>query len=109
MALSFIMVLCLLIYRLAQVWLRSRLAQTQQTIPDQLHRPTARPTMRLSSFTTLKALNCSISKPLRLPVSSFYAFNRFIGSSYSSSGRSIRKSIFSQDETAKCGADVYLT
>ena len=37
MALSFIMVLCLLIYRLAEVRLRSRLAQTQQTIPDQLH------------------------------------------------------------------------
>ncbi len=46
MALSFIMVLCLLIYRLAEVRLRSRLAQTQQTIPDQLHQPTARPTMR---------------------------------------------------------------
>ena len=46
MALSFIMVLCLLIYRLAECRLRSRLAQTQQTIPDQVHKPTARPTMR---------------------------------------------------------------
>jgi transposase len=46
MALSFIMVLCLLVYRLAEVRLRSHLAQTQQTIPDQLHQPTARPTMR---------------------------------------------------------------
>jgi transposase len=46
MALSFIMVLCLLIYRLAEVRLRSRLSQTQQTIPDQVHKPTARPTVR---------------------------------------------------------------
>ena len=45
MALSFIMVLCLLVYRLAEVRLRARLAQTQQTIPDQVHKPTARPTM----------------------------------------------------------------
>jgi transposase len=51
MALSFIMVLCLLVYRLAEFRLRERLAQTQHTIPDQLHKPTARPTMRLSSFT----------------------------------------------------------
>lgn len=46
MALSFIMVLCLLIYRLAEFQLRSRLAETQQTIPDQVHKPTARPTIR---------------------------------------------------------------
>src|SRR2546421_730824 len=46
MALSFIMVLCLLIYRLAELRLRARLAETQQTIPDQVHKPTARPTMR---------------------------------------------------------------
>lgn len=46
MALSFIMVACLLIYRLAEFRLRARLAETQQTIPDQVHKPTARPTMR---------------------------------------------------------------
>src|SRR5437899_393747 len=45
-ALSLIMVLCLLVYRLAEVRLRSRLAQTKQTVPDQVHKPTARPTMR---------------------------------------------------------------
>ena len=61
MALSFIMVLCLLIYRLAEFRLRSHLAETQQTIPDQVHKPTDHPTMRLSSFNALKALNCSIS------------------------------------------------
>jgi transposase len=37
-ALGLIMVLCLLVYRLAE---------TEQTVPDQLNRPTARPTMRL--------------------------------------------------------------
>jgi transposase len=46
MALSFIMVLCLWVYRLAEFRLRSRLIETQQTIPDQVHKPTARPTMR---------------------------------------------------------------
>jgi transposase len=46
MALAFIMVLCLLVYRLAEVRVRQRLAATQETVPDQLRRPTARPTMR---------------------------------------------------------------
>jgi transposase len=46
MALAFIMVLCLLVYRLAEVRVRERLAATQETVPDQLRRPTARPTMR---------------------------------------------------------------
>jgi transposase len=45
-ALGLIMVLCLLIYRLAEHRLRTRLAETAQTVPDQLNRPTARPTMR---------------------------------------------------------------
>jgi transposase len=45
-ALGFIMVLCLLVYRLAEHRLRTRLAETEQTIPDQLNRPTSRPTMR---------------------------------------------------------------
>ncbi len=34
MALSFIMVLCLLVYRLAECRLRARLAETEQAIPD---------------------------------------------------------------------------
>src|SRR5690348_10814438 len=45
-ALSLIMVLCLLVYRLAEYRLRTRLEETGQTIPDQLHKPTARPTSR---------------------------------------------------------------
>lgn len=46
MALSLIMVSCLLLYRLAEFRLRARLAETAQTIPDQIQKPTARPTMR---------------------------------------------------------------
>jgi transposase len=46
MALSFIMILCLLVHRLAEFRLRTRLTETEQTIPDQIHKPTTRPTMR---------------------------------------------------------------
>jgi transposase len=45
-ALSLIMVLALLVYRLAEHRLRQQLAATQQTIPNQVNKPTARPTMR---------------------------------------------------------------
>jgi hypothetical protein len=40
------MMLCLLVYRLVVFRMRSRLTQTQQTTPDQVHKPTSRPTMR---------------------------------------------------------------
>jgi transposase len=46
MAIAFVMVLCLLVYKLAEVRLRQRLATTGQTVPDQVRKPTARPTMR---------------------------------------------------------------
>jgi transposase len=45
-ALSFVMVLCLLVYRLAEQLLRRQLAATQQTLPNQVNKPTNRPTMR---------------------------------------------------------------
>jgi transposase len=45
-ALSFIMVLCLLVYRLAERHLRQRLQQSQQTVPNQVNKPTDKPTMR---------------------------------------------------------------
>ena len=45
-ALSFIMVLCLLVYRLAEQLLRRQLSATQQTVPNQINKPTHRPTMR---------------------------------------------------------------
>jgi transposase len=46
MALGFIMVLCLLVYRLAEQLLRSQLTATEQTVPNQVNKPTNRPTMR---------------------------------------------------------------
>ncbi len=45
-ALSLVMVLCLLVYRLAEHRLREQLATMGQTIPSQVNQPTARPTMR---------------------------------------------------------------
>jgi transposase len=45
-ALSLVMVLCLLVYRLAEHRVRDRLAATGQTIPSQVNKPTDRPTMR---------------------------------------------------------------
>ena len=45
-ALSLVMVLCLLVYRLAEHRLREQLEGTGQTIPSQLNKPTDRPTMR---------------------------------------------------------------
>jgi transposase len=45
-ALSLVMVLCLLVYRLAEHRLRDQLAATGQTVPNQLKQPTDRPTMR---------------------------------------------------------------
>jgi len=73
------MVLCLLIYRLAEYRLRARLAETEQTIPDQVHKPTARPTMRLSSFNVLKTLSCSMYRRQPLRSSSSYACKPSIG------------------------------
>src|SRR5713226_5256191 len=45
-ALSFVMVLCLLVYRLAEHRLRRQLGVTEQTLPNQVNKPTNRPTMR---------------------------------------------------------------
>jgi transposase len=45
-ALSLVMVLCLLVYRLAEHRLRERLAATGQTVPSQVKQPTDRPTLR---------------------------------------------------------------
>lgn len=46
MALAFVMTVCLLVYKLAEVRVRQRLAATGQTVPDQARKPTARPTLR---------------------------------------------------------------
>jgi transposase len=46
MALAFVMTVCLLVYKLAEVRVRQRLVETGQTVPDQARKPTARPTLR---------------------------------------------------------------
>src|SRR5712692_6391888 len=46
MALSFSMVLCLLVYRLAEHLLRRQLVATEQTFPNQVNKPIRRTTMR---------------------------------------------------------------
>jgi transposase len=45
-AVALVMVLCLLVYRLAEHRLRTQLAATGQTIRSQVNKPTDRPTMR---------------------------------------------------------------
>lgn len=45
-ALAMVMGLCLLVYTLGQRQLRQALAQTQETIPNQLGKPTSTPTLR---------------------------------------------------------------
>jgi len=68
MALAAIMVLCLLIYRLAEQRVRSQLVATGQTIPDQLRKPTQRPTMRwvFQCFEGLDVLTLPERPPLLL-------------------------------------------
>ncbi len=46
MATGLVMVLCLLVYRLAEYRIRQRLEETNATVPDQLKKPTKRPTLR---------------------------------------------------------------
>lgn len=80
MALSFIMVLCLLVYRLAEFRLRERLAQTQQTIPDQVHKPTARPTMRwvFQCFEGIEVLHVQTAASSRILVLRLQPVHRLI-------------------------------
>ncbi|MFN6143925.1 MAG: IS1634 family transposase, partial [Pseudanabaena sp.] len=79
--LGMIMVLCLLVYNLAQRQLRLALALAQDTIPNQLGKPTNSPTLRwvfqcfmavhLVSFQNLtQVANLS---PLRLHILNFFS------------------------------------
>ena len=45
-ALAMVMCLCLLVYTLAQRYLRQKLIELSSSVPDQLGNPTKRPTMR---------------------------------------------------------------
>ena len=49
-ALAMVMGLCLLVYTLGQRQLRHALAQEQETVPNQLGKPTTSPTLRISSL-----------------------------------------------------------
>jgi transposase len=49
-ALTMIMVLCLMIYSIAEWKLRTKLEEQNETVPDQKRRPTKRPTMRWIFF-----------------------------------------------------------
>jgi len=49
-ALTMIMVLCLMIYSIAEWKLRTKLEEENETVPDQKGKPTKRPTMRWIFF-----------------------------------------------------------
>ena len=78
MALSFIMVLCLLVYRLAEQLLRSQLAATEQTVPNQVNKPTDRPTMRwiFHCFEGIDLLHIRIGSRLQTQVLGLQALHR---------------------------------
>jgi len=77
-ALSFIMVLCLLVYRLAERLLRSQLAATEQTIPNQVNKPTDRPTMRwiFQCFEGIDLLHIRIGSRLQTQLLGLQALHR---------------------------------
>jgi len=79
-ALSFIMVLCLLVYRLAERLLRSQLAATEQTVPNQVNKPTDRPTMRwiFQCFEGIDLLHIRIGSRLQTQVLGLQALHRQI-------------------------------
>ena len=64
------MVLCLLVYRLAEQRVRTQLVATGQTVPDQLKKPTQRPTMRwlFQCFEGVDVLKLPESPPIPLRV-----------------------------------------
>ena len=88
-ALSFIMVLCLLVYRLAEHLLRSQLAATQQTVPNQVNKPTKRPTMRwiFQCFEGIDLLHIRMGCRFQTQILGLQAFHqqilRLLGPAYS--------------------------
>ncbi len=77
-ALSFVMVLCLLVYRLAERLLRRQLVATQQTIPNQINKPTNRPTMRwiFQCFEGIDLLHIRIGSDFQTQVLGLQALHR---------------------------------
>ena len=79
-ALSFVMVLCLLVYRLAEHLLRRQLVATQQTLPNQINQPTKRPTMRwiFQCFEGIDLLHIRMASGLQTQVLGLQALHRQI-------------------------------
>jgi len=88
-ALSFIMVLCLLVYCLAEQLLRRQLSATEQTIPNQINQPTNRPTMRwiFQCFEDIDLLHIRIGSRWQTQVLGLKALHqqvlRLLGPAYS--------------------------
>jgi transposase len=88
-ALSFIMVLCLLVYRLAECLLRRQLVAREQTVPNQVNKPTNRPTMRwvFQCFEGIDLLHIRIGSRWQTRVLGLQAFHqqilRLLGPAYS--------------------------
>lgn len=86
--LSFIMVLCLLIYRLAEHVLRRQLAHTSQTIPNQINKPTNRPTIRwiFQCFEGIDLLHISVGESVQTQILGLQPLHqrilRLLGSTY---------------------------
>jgi transposase len=59
-ALRLVMVRCRLVYRLAEHRLREQLAATEQTVPNQVSKPTDRPTLRwiFQGFAGIRLVGC---------------------------------------------------
>jgi transposase len=85
----FIMVLCLLVYRLAEQLLRRQLSATEQTIPNQINKPTNRPTMRwiFQCFEGIDLLHIRIGSRWQMQVLGLKALHqqvlRLLGPAYS--------------------------
>ena len=77
-ALSFIMVLSLLVYREASHLLRARLAQTEETVPNQVNKPTKRPTMRwmFQCFEGIDLLHIRVGSRLQTQVLGLQALHQ---------------------------------
>jgi transposase len=88
-ALSFVMVLCLLVYRLAEHLLRSQLVATAQTVPNQINKPTNRPTMRwiFQCFEGIDLLHIRIGSRFQIQVLGLQPLHkqvlRLLGPAYS--------------------------
>ncbi len=88
-ALSFVMVLCLLVYRLAEHLLRRQLVATEQTLPNQINKPTNRPTMRwiFQCFEGIDLLHIRIGSRWQTQVLGLQALHqrvlRLLGPAYS--------------------------